>query len=181
MLQRTLKAIALAAATLALAAPDAQADGPAGITIGYVNPQTGQTQLLDGILKRQFVDGGPIKRFAVRLMADGYNLIRTGKDAQGHCRTEALRLSVSGNQLKFVRPTWFFVCDSDTCDDANPDLYVPAGPNGEEGYVSQGIGICSPNHWKTSCECIGNRTGTTQCNFGIDVGGMEFDHVVIGP
>jgi hypothetical protein len=179
MSMRILYTIALAA--FALVAVDVARANDPGVTIGYVNPQTGQSQLLNGALKKQFVDGGPIQRFAVRLMGDGYNLIRAGKDAAGHCRTEALHLSVVGNQLRFKPATWFFVCSSDVCDDNNPDEWIEPGPNGEPGYLSQGFGICSPNHWKTSCECIGNRTWVTTCDFGIDVSGMGYEHVVIGP
>jgi hypothetical protein len=189
MFQRTLSCLILVVAAITAHSQPAAAQQQ-GVTIGYVNLQTGQTQLLNAILKKRFVDGGPIQRLAIRSMHDGYNLIRAGKDASGKCRTEALRLTVVGNQLKFVRPTWFFVCSSADCDDSNPDEWIEQGPPVDDGnpftgdstggYLSQGFGICSPNRSKTGCECIGNRSGVTSCNFGIDVSGMEYDSVVIG-
>jgi hypothetical protein len=137
------------------------------VVIGRIDAQTGRALLDERLLKRRFADGGPIQHFLALPFDDGYNLLRIGKDAQGRCRTEALRLSQSDWKLKLHAVRWFTTCSSSTCAAANDD---------GDPY-SADFAMCSPNHAKTGCDCIGEN-GESSCNFGIDVGGMELATVL---
>jgi hypothetical protein len=163
--------IALAAIALIAAIPFSSglaAGDTAAVVIGRVDAQSGRAQLDERLLRRQFSDGGPILHFLAMPFEDGYNLLRVGKDAAGRCRTEALRLSLSDGKLRLHEVRWFTTCSSPTCDDANDD---------GDPY-SAGFAMCSPNHAKTGCDCVGSN-GVSSCNFGIDVGGMGLATVLV--
>ncbi len=138
------------------------------VAIGWIEPQTGRAELDERLLQRQFADGGPIQHLVAVRFDDGYNLLRIGKDAQGSCRTEAIRLNRTDFRLKLQAVRWFTTCSSSTCAGANDD----GDPN------SAGFAMCSPNHDKTGCDCIGE-SGESSCNFGIDVGGMGLATVLV--
>jgi hypothetical protein len=137
------------------------ADEAAAVVIGRIDAQSGRAQLDERLLTRRFEDGGPIRHFLAMPFDDGYNLLRIGKDAQGRCRTEALRLSRDDLKLKLQAVRWFTTCSSSTCDAANDNF-----------------AMCSPNHDKTGCDCVGDN-GFSSCNFGIDVEGMGLETVLV--
>ena len=80
-------------ATSALAAP---------IVVGSVHPVTHQVTIFQDMLVTTFADGTPIQHLYGRFDAVTHEflLVRTGKMADGDCRTEALRLlRLAGNRL----------------------------------------------------------------------------------
>lgn len=165
------KLIAVIAVALGAAVPlslSYASDAATAVVIGRIDAQSGRAVLDERLLKRQFADGGPIQHFLAMPFDDGYNLLRIGKDDQGRCRTEALRLDRSDLKLKLRALRWFTTCSSSTCDQANED----ADPDWPD------FAMCSPNHDKTGCDCVGEN-GYSSCNFGIDVDGMGLDTVLV--
>jgi hypothetical protein len=178
-----LSIMAAAIAMLPMSFGHATATTSGSVVIGQINPHTGKARLDERLLKRRFADGGVIRHFVAMPFHDGYNLLRIGKDAQGHCRTETMRLTRSNLELKFEALRWITTCSSSTCDDNNEDLEdFDFGGSDTDDYENQNslnFAMCSPNHDKTGCDCIG-QNGTSSCNFGIDVSGVGLETVLFG-
>jgi hypothetical protein len=144
------------------------AEPPPSVVIGTIDPATGRAHLDERLLRRDFADGGVIKHFLAMPFHDGYNLLRIGHDADGNCRTEALRLARSDFKLKVQDVRWFTTCSSSTC-----------GANNDDGDADTiDFAMCSPNHAKTACDCVGEQ-GVSNCNFGVDVGGMGLQTLLV--
>lgn len=158
----------LAATTLACLSSRAfPAETSPSVVIGTIDT-TGRAHLDERLLRRDFADGGVIEHFLAMPFHDGYNLLRIGTDRDGNCRTEALRLVRQDVRLKIQEVRWFTTCSSSTCNANNDD--------GNADTID--FAMCSPNHAKTACDCVGEQ-GVSNCNFGIDVGGMGLDTVLV--
>ena len=153
LMRSIIATIALATTLIVCTGPGTvQANSDTGaVVIGAIDIHTGETYLHEDILRRQFKDGGVIEGFVVRPLIDGYNLLRIGYDTSGDCHTEALPLKVVGKKLVFHELKWFTTCLGAACS------------------------FCAPNYHKTACECASGG----DCTFGMDVGGMGLDVVVI--
>ncbi len=80
-------------ATNAMAAP---------VVVGSVNPVTQQVTIFQDLLVTTFPDGTPIQHIYGRFdtVTHAFLMVRTGKMADGDCRTDALRLlRLSANRL----------------------------------------------------------------------------------
>ena len=81
-------------ATSAIAAP---------VVVGSVNPVTHQVTIFQDMLVTTFPDGTPIQHIYGRFdtVTHEFLMVRTGKMADGDCRTDALRLlRLSGNRRR---------------------------------------------------------------------------------
>lgn len=144
-------AVFLIASGFALSEAKTLKQGRKYLPIAKIDKESGKIQIREKILRKEFKDGGKILRFEIKKFADGYNLLRIGKNKDGANRTEALPLKLKGDKLLFFELKWFVACDLGSCD------------------------FCSPNYDKTACECAMGEN----CNFGIDVSGMGLDTVTV--
>ena len=125
--------------------------------IAKVNETTNEITIHKKVLKKTFKDGGQIMNFKVKKFADGYNLIRLGKNAKGENTSEFVPLELKpGGGLILKSPIWFIVCNS-TCE-YRPDV----------------SGFCKANYQKSECQC----NGESNCNFG-GVAGIPNDIAII--
>ena len=118
-------------ATSAIAAP---------VVVGSVNPVTQQVTIFQDMLVTTFPDGTPIQHLYGRFDAvtHAFLMVRTGKMADGDCRTDALRLlRLSGNRLALA---------------TDKVSYVPWNGTGTIHLLK----LCFKGTCQGSCQVLGN-------------------------
>jgi hypothetical protein len=118
-------------ATSAIAAP---------VVVGSVNPVTQQVTIFQDMLVTTFPDGTPIQHLYGRFDAVTHEflMVRTGKMADGDCRTDALRLlRLSGNRLALA---------------TDKMSYVPWNGTGTIHLLK----LCFKGTCQGSCQVLGN-------------------------
>lgn len=148
------------------------AAAPSVVIVGSVDPQSKQVTVFEGLLSRQFADGGPVLRIygGYSARSKKHHLVRAGKTINGACMTEVFQLArLSGNRLALAVPTtgqaWnpnrlqqlgvTFDCTSSSCFICTPDHGIPefgeepgctcGTPTDSDPYPDDGIltGTCS--------------------------------------
>ena len=68
----------------------AYAEAAPSVTVGRYNPENQQFKVYEKRLKKTFKDGGKITGFKIIGPPNKARLVRMGKNASGHCRTEMI-------------------------------------------------------------------------------------------
>lgn len=107
--------------------------------IAWLDAKGRVTGINTAVLRKQFIDGGPILEFKVISISNGFNLLRRGRTMAGANHTDTVPLLIAIKKLVIGDLKWIVTCDSAACS------------------------FCAPNFNRTACEC-GSGGG---CNFGI--------------
>jgi len=151
--------------------------------IGKLSKDGKRASLRTAMLKKTFPDGGPIDGFRVERRADGYQLLRLGRNAKGEKAVDAVPLRVAGKRLVIAELKWFTTCfapecdgfcmpDGDHCDCSGESLSID-----EELVLDWGGGF-DVEHDSTP-DASHNPGTTGGCTFGTVGGGVYY--VVILP